>query len=272
MDKYGYTNTVEQLKSLILLWRKYHVKIHTSKTIERSHFLESFNTIKTVTMRNEFLDRYKFSYSADSWDSIDNLFFHLTHSGKKQEWSLIFREIGIKTEMFKNIEATNEKLNKLTILLNGSPDISKFYIECFMFLLAMEGIYDEIIRFIYATEQSIDGKTPMNLDILKNMGIRKIKTSIKLTPKGIFGIWDDGHRVRNAIAHARFFYNKNDKKMRFVDVNIRDPSDFYITSLTVNEVHDLTVKIGVISAAFHQVYLLLIIHFLLMTKPEKIIK
>lgn len=272
IDKSAYPDTIEQLECLIPLWKKIHTRIHTSHSIERSQFVHSFNTIKAVTTRNEFLDIYEAQYSADIFDSFDNLFSRLTQTepDKSGEWSSLFLGIEEKTEMFENMMTTHVKLNALTGLATESPNVAKFYIICFMLLLAMEGIYDEVVRFLYATEQIIDGKTTINPDALKHTRIEKIKANIRTTPSAIFDVWDRGHRVRNAIAHARFYYGEKDNKMRFVDVNPRDPAEVYTISLTVKEVRDLVNKIIVISGAFRHLFVLLQIYSLLIIPPENI--
>ena len=269
LDKDAHKDTIEQIECLIQLWKKIHKRIHMPKSIEKSDFAESFNTIKAVTLRTEFLERYEFPYSADIFDTMDNLFSRLTHTDKSLEWSFLFRDIVTETEMFENVKSTSDKLNALTVLVMGSPDVTKFYVVCFMLLLAMEGVYDEVIRFVYSTEQIVDGQTTFSADVLKYTRIEKIKSRIRITPKAIFDLWDNGHRVRNAIAHARFYYNENDNKMRLVDVNPHDPTDIYTVSLVFEEVHDLVRSIGVISAAFRDLFILLEIYTSLITPPEK---
>ena len=100
MDKYGYKDTVEQLECLVPLWKKIYTKIHT-RSIERLHFAETFNTIKAVTMRNEFLEMHKLPYCEDIFNCIDNMFSRLTSTkpDKCEEFTFLFYDIIKNTGM-----------------------------------------------------------------------------------------------------------------------------------------------------------------------------
>ncbi|MCJ7455964.1 hypothetical protein MUP07_04365 [Candidatus Bathyarchaeota archaeon] len=50
------------------------------------------------------------------------------------------------------MEDTENKLTTLGIIMKSCESPADFYVLCFCFLLAMEGYYDELVRFIYATD------------------------------------------------------------------------------------------------------------------------
>jgi hypothetical protein len=220
-------------------------------------------------MREEFLTGHKTTVgAADIFDSIDNVFSRLTQTDKSLEWSRLFADIVAHTEVFANISATKRKLNELSKLIADTPSLEvRFYVRCFMFLLAMEGMYDEVVRCVYAYEQIISGKAIV-AEELWNERIDMIKKNIHTAPKAILDIWDKGHHVRNAIAHSSFVYSDEDKKMHFVDTNPSDSADVYETSMTIDELWDLALRIGVIENAFRDLIILLNVYTFLLTPPE----
>jgi hypothetical protein len=267
-DKDVYKETLEHLETLIQLWKRVRSRIHKDQR-GRLHFVETFNAIKAATLREEFLAKYTTAGSADIFDSIDNMFSRLTHTEKSLDWSYLFDDIMTRTEVFVNITATKRKLAELSKLMVGMPSQeNRFYLACFMFLLAMEGMYDEVVRCVYAHEQVIDGK-PIVAKELWSERIDTIKRKIGIAPRAIFDIWDKGHRVRNAIAHASFVYSDDDKKMRFVDVNPYDSTDVYTISMAIDEIGELVERIGVIETAFRHLIILLNVYTFLLTPPEQ---
>jgi len=270
LDVDAYKNTNGELKRLIDLWRRMHEKIHVSGSKEQAGFIRSFDIMKTVLAREEFRTRNPFSYSLLFYDSIDNLFSRLTHTDKGTEWSSLFTNIGEDSEMLENMKATEDKLGALAKIAASSDYEFSFYMVCFSFLLAMEGIYNELVRFVFATEQIISGKPAPSIEWLKNQRVGTLKATLR-TPSEVFSIWDEGHRIRNAIAHSRFFYNEKTKKMRFVNINSSNPNDVYDRTLSLEETQDLVRKIVVVNSAFRLLHILLEIHSLLIIPPERLI-
>jgi hypothetical protein len=220
-------------------------------------------------MREEFLARATIAGSADIFDSIDNMFSRLTQTDKARESGRLFRDLVTRTEVLTNINATKRKVVKLSQLsLNTLPHETCFYINCFTFLLVMEGMYDEVVRYVYAFEQIIRGERVVPKELWSER-IDEIKRKIGIAPKAIFDAWDKGHRVRNATAHGSFFYSDVRKKMRFVDANPYDPADVYTISMAIDEIEDLVRKIEVIEIAFFDLVILLNIYSFVMTPPEK---
>jgi hypothetical protein len=270
LDVETYKNTIGELNRLIDLWRKMHEKIHVSGSNEQADFIKSFDIMKTFLTREEFRTRNPFSYSLLFYDSIDNLFSRLTHTDKGTEWSSLFTNIGEDSEMLENMKATEDKLSVLAKIAASSDYEFSFYMVCFSFLLAMEGIYDELVRFVFATEQIISGKPTPSIEWLKNQRAGTLKATLR-TPSEVFSIWDEGHRIRNAIAHSRFFYNEKTRKMRFVDIGYRNPKDVYDRTLSLEENQDMVRKIVVVNSAFRLLHILLQIHSLLIIPPDRLI-
>jgi hypothetical protein len=268
LENNEYNATAKQLAILVEQWKKTHSRLHSSSS-DLFGFIHSFNQIKWVTMRDEFLVRHSSPGDGDIFDAMDNLFSQLTHTDKSLEWSFLFLAVLMKTRMFGSIKATEEKIVSLAKVRSNSIDEqARFHIECFMFLLAMEGIYDEIIRFAYAIQQITDGKTVVAED-LQYAPIDKIEAGIRATPHALFDVWHEGHRVRNAIAHASFYYSPDDHRMDFIDTNPHDRTDVFTASMTLMQLSDMERRIATMENAFRNLLVLLQIYSDLVIPPEK---
>ncbi len=185
-DKSVYKETLKELDALIQLWKRLHSGIHEQEY--RRHIAETFNAIKAVTMREEFLARATIAGAADIFDSIDNMFSRLTQTDKARESGRLFRDIVTRTEVFANISATKRKVVNLSKLsLDTLPHEARFYISCFMFLLVMEGMYDEVVRCVYAHEQIIKGEQVVPKRLWSER-IDEIERKIGTAPKAIFDV------------------------------------------------------------------------------------
>lgn len=264
LDREVHRDSMDQLEVIIQQWRK------TRKTITSLHLVDQFNSIKYVTFRDEFLDTFDYPpFNAKIFDAIDNLMARLTHTDKGLKWSALFYRMFTDTSMPQNISATHKILTSLNRAREELPDNEqRFYVVCFMLQLAMEGIYDEIVRFVYVTEQVIQDKH-IDPDKIEHLEIRDIRDRITRSQKQIIDVWDHAHRVRNAIAHARFRYDQNDKKMRFVDVDPRNPGNVFSKILSIEEAQELLNEIGVIEAAFKDLLALLEVYSTLITPLDK---
>jgi len=104
-----------------------------------------------------------------------------------------------------------ETLKKIFIEERRS-ERERFYGLCFIYLIVVEGIYDEWMRILYALKMAAEG---VNVDLnnvrkktLWNIreGLRKVGVSDIL-----FEGWEENN-IRNAIGHARYSYDENTKK------------------------------------------------------------
>lgn len=263
LDKDVYGDSIAQLEPVIQQWKK------TGKTLTSLGLWGTFDNIKRFTFRDEFLKRYDYPHSAGFFDAIDNMISRLTQTDKSLEYNSLFVRVFGNTAMLRNIATTHEMLMSLKRAREKLGEHENgFYIICFSLLLAMEGIYDEIVRFVYVTEQVMKGK-PVDSDRIEHTGIDDIRAQIETPQKEILGVWDEAHRVRNAVAHARFRYDQNDKKMRFVDIRPNNPKDVFRKTLTIEETQEIVNKIAVIEAAYHDLVTLLQIYSVLIAPLDK---
>jgi hypothetical protein len=101
----------------------------------------------------------------------------------------------------------------------GLTNEQRFYGLCFVYLLMVEGVYDQVMRYLLAWT-----KWPLNIDKVTDK-IDRIQT--ELLQMGNYQVLFDNYkrRVRNSIAHARFSFDIGTSMAAFDDVNEKDPND-----------------------------------------------
>jgi hypothetical protein len=261
LRKNSYNETFAQLEPLIAYWEKQGGKmpIDLETTLR-----QSFNQIKAVTTREEFRDRIGSESSYEFFDGIDNLFSRLTR--KRPVGELLMGT----TEIMNSLREADTKLKTIRTLMNTAQPPANFYVLCFLFMLAMESYYDELVRFVYAAEKLMSTGQMPQADELRFKPVSEMKESISVGSKAVLGIWERGHRIRNAVAHATFYYDDSAKNMRFFDVDTKSKR-VKSEAFTHADVAELYRKIGIIGAALHVLLALLIIYTLLTTPPDRII-
>ncbi|MGA2783167.1 MAG: hypothetical protein ABSF09_00515 [Candidatus Bathyarchaeia archaeon] len=120
----------------------------------------------------------------------------------------------------------------LNVFNSGSLTVEqRFYGMCFQYVILVEGIYDETLRYLLMWWDNTQGKTPS----VQDMTIRKVKTELESrgAQSVLFKGWEP--RIRNSIAHARFSYDEKRDKAIFDDVNRDDPTNTFHKEMTYNE-------------------------------------
>jgi len=96
--------------------------------------------------------------------------------------------------------------------------VARFYFSCFLYLISIEGSYDNWIKIIYFILYNFVEKIGVNYDEVEKMSLQNVKKW--LTNRGIDDIiflgYEDGH-LRNAIAHAHLTYIESTEEMLFTD-------------------------------------------------------
>jgi hypothetical protein len=142
----------------------------------------------------------------------------------KETFDKILPEVKTGTEALYN-------LGRIYLELVASKNLSesgRYYSICFMYLVLVEGVYDENIRILYTFRKATDGVSK-DYESIKEADIRDFKTA--LDPVFFEGYND---RVRNAIAHAKFNYDDASKRMIFKDRATKARSE-YSKSLSLRE-------------------------------------
>jgi hypothetical protein len=139
-----------------------------------------------------------------------------------------FDKIG--PELETGFEALNN-LARIHLELVKSKNLSesgRYYIICFMYLIFVEGVYDENIGMLYTFRKATDGVS-IDYESIKDKAIWKFEKA--LDPVFFEGYND---RIRNAIAHAKFNYDDASKVMSFRDRATKDRHE-YSKSLSLKE-------------------------------------
>jgi hypothetical protein len=142
----------------------------------------------------------------------------------KETFDKILPELETGTEALNN-------LGRIYLELVKSKNLSesgRYYSMCFMYLLFVEGVYDENIRVLYTFRKATDGVS-IDYEAIKDRSIRSFES--ELDPVFFEGYND---RIRNAIAHAKFNYDDASKLMSFRDRANRFQPE-YSKSLSLKE-------------------------------------
>jgi len=110
----------------------------------------------------------------------------------------------------------------------GLSEKQRYYGFCFMYLIFIEGLYDENIRILYAIKKAIEGNDT-DYEKIKEKSLGDFKSD--LAPVFFEGY---NNHLRNAIAHARFSFNDKAEKMTFKDRKNKTQVEFSET-LTIQE-------------------------------------
>jgi hypothetical protein len=107
-------------------------------------------------------------------------------------------------------------------------EAGRYYGLCFMYLVYVEGVYDEYIRLLYTFRKATDGVN-IAFEAIKDKGVWELATD--LDP-----VFSEGYnnRIRNAIAHAKFKYDDANKIMSFRDRATKNQHE-YSKSLSLEE-------------------------------------
>lgn len=134
-------------------------------------------------------------------------------------------EKGLRT--LGDVETTMESHNR--------SDKELFYVGCFLYLLTVEALYEEAVRFLYGLKLIVKRKveTDRVFESIANLKLSTIRNS-RILPNVIFEGWEDGH-LRNAIAHGHVEYNQSTGEMTFTDYDPRTRKENYKNELALSD-------------------------------------
>lgn len=108
-----------------------------------------------------------------------------------------------------------QNLREIYLTLVASKRLSekrRYYGLCFMYLISVEGLYDENIRILYIFKKATNG-VAVDYETIQEQRLWSLKK--ELEPVFFEGY---NNRLRNAIAHARFRFDDAKGKMIFDDI------------------------------------------------------
>ena len=131
------------------------------------------------------------------------------------------------------------------------PSIYKevmFHLIAYMYLVTFEGIFDELIRILYFFSIASKNHLPKIAELQKTT----IWTIMKKLPRlpSFLKDWDKKRHLRNAIGHARAYYNGENNMIRFVDVDNKKGTIVYDEILSMSEFYKVWTELNDSMQAF----------------------
>jgi len=152
--------------------------------------------------------------------------------------------------LFESMKQTAENTTTITRVFFRTQDIKeRFFGSCLLYLLKVEGEFDDTIRLLYVLKIVEQGKDVSLAEVYNKSlwTIRKELNAMGVTDL-LFKGWKDNH-LRNAIAHARLIYNEETKKMTFIDID-NSGETVYREDLNISEFSDYALAIDEVNFVF----------------------
>lgn len=174
--------------------------------------LEDWKDIEQ-TFKNEFVGGDEnWKYRERCYNALRKIIFEMIEARGVRASSETFEKI------LPALESGNEALSNLAeiyLTLVASKRLSekrRYYGLCFMYLISIEGLYDENIRILYIFRKAAEG-VDVDYELIQEKKLWFTKS--ELEPVFFEGY---NNRIRNAIAHARFRFDDTKNKMIFKDI------------------------------------------------------
>jgi hypothetical protein len=158
------------------------------------------------------------------------------------------------------------QLNQVFLSSNVTKE-QKFYGMCLVYLILMEGVYDQALRDLLLWDQNCKGTTTN----VQDTNTYKVKEELERAGADpiLFQGWQP--RIRNAIAHARFSYDESTERAIFEDVNPRNSADKFVAELSHEDLGQLVMSLYYVVYLFRVV--LVVRHYVgaLLVKAESLL-
>jgi len=253
------TRTVQELKQSAEFFES-HRHINTSRWIryiadnyERNQLSDYYKDYLDV------LDAFKSDVCKDDFTrKVHDEMSLVLGTAIKVQRELRFNKILLRTyPLIHEYVEIQENVRKITEIFREkykSGDIEKsFYILSFLYLLEVESGFENVVRILYALVLAAQNKSIRYKEIFAKRlkGIQR-----ELGSEVFFLGWDDGH-LRNAIAHAHFKFDENEKRMSFFDIDPVENRKLYEKSLNFEEFTQKARMIGEVTHIFIDYIMLL---------------
>jgi len=172
------------------------------------------------TFRGEFIgSRQNWEYRQNCHDTFVKIVLEMIESTRSKTPEMM-------NKTYPALKAGGETLRNITevYLALVSPkrlsEKRKYYGFCFLYLLMIEGLYDENIKILYMFKKAKKGEK-VGYDDIREKPLHFFKGKIQ-------PIFFEGYnnRIRNAIAHAKFRFDEKTKQMIFWDRKTRRQPEF----------------------------------------------
>ena len=140
----------------------------------------------------------------------------------------------------------------------------RVHLLCYSYLLIVEGLFDELARILYYFEEVSTGSTPSVRDLQK-ITVWDILKAVKPPPTFLQN-WDEKKHIRNAIGHARAFYDAANNEIRFVDIFEKEAKITYDETISIKRFGEITMEMEDSVMAFLYIIIMLRLHDLIRSK------
>jgi hypothetical protein len=205
---------------------------------------------------DDVLDRLDFVFNVFEQEFIDGL-----PVGKDYRFRCITE---IKGMIFKAVGRTFPDTNKALIIIfplverlkegkmilnDIAPILSEgkmkdrkvlFYIQCYAYIVTIEGIFDELARILYFLSVVSKNDIP-EIQKIQAMGVWDILE--KLGKTVFLENWSEKNHIRNAIGHARASFDLEKNQIRFVDIEPKSGKTTYDQTKSLESFIELALQL-----------------------------
>lgn len=198
-------------------------QLSKSLLLPRVTFGEAMEDLKDVhrAFRSEFIGSDENAkYREECFDELESIFLEMIDAKGHMMARKTFERL------LPAMQSGNQALGNLAeiyLALVASKDLNekrRYFGLCFMYLISVEGLYDENIRILYILKNASEG-IDVDYERIQEKPLRFLKG-------GLEPVFFEGYhnRIRNSIAHARFRFDETKNKMVFQDRATKNQPEF----------------------------------------------
>ena len=140
----------------------------------------------------------------------------------------------------------------------------RVHLACYAYLIIVEGLFDELGRILYFFIKVSKSITPSVQDLGK-ITVWNVLDEVKPTPVFLQN-WEEKKHIRNAIGHARVYYDPAQAQIRFVDMMEKSGKITYDKTIPMARFFEMALELEDSVAAFYYIIILLRLHDLILSK------
>lgn len=216
----------EQRKKDIILTAQLFKEYGYTKT--SSEILEYCKILDGTTIPSDFINRLNSTFDTLEKDFSESLPIEKDYRKRCfRDIKSIIVNAGRKSSFFKQslliilplIKRMGDTRKITSSIAKGLVNIKdreiRAHLNCYTYLIIVEGLFDELARMLYFLRSISEGKTPTLKDVEK-MEVWDIYNSFKTKPVFLEN-WEEKKHIRNAIGHAGTYYDYSKDEILFVD-------------------------------------------------------
>jgi hypothetical protein len=236
----GFVNAAEWCEHMSEHLNSY-VKHRRDFELDLKNFLEAFET--------DFLGRIEVGNRKLRQDCL-NMVQLLLERAIKNDANIdqTLRELLGYVDRSANANKPIYKMGEVFNALDGNLLEVQLYGNLFTFMLHVDGQYFPTMKILCALKLSGDESKP-SIEYVENLKLEEMKTLMGEFGSPLFKIYDnDGHHLRNAIAHCNFKYS--DGRLDCWDINPKSKRIIWRKEFTIYELSSLINDLTSINHAF----------------------